>query len=72
MDISICAINTETFELQFAGAYNPLYLIRKNELTIYKGDRMPIGIYRKEKETFTNNIITIERGDKINLFSDGF
>jgi serine phosphatase RsbU (regulator of sigma subunit) len=72
MDIAICAINTETFELQFAGAYNPLYLIRNNELTIYKGDRMPIGIYRKEKETFTNHIITLERGDKIYLFSDGF
>ena len=35
--------------LQFAGAYNPLYLIRGKELIEVKADRMPIGVFRKER-----------------------
>ena len=72
MDMVLCAYNTRTSELQFAGAHNSLVLIRNNELIEYKGDRMPIGIHRKEKESFTNNSIKIEKGDKVYLYSDGF
>ena len=72
MDMVLCAYNIKTSELQFAGAHNSLILIRNNELIEYKGDRMPIGIHRKEKESFTNNTLKIEKGDKIYLYSDGF
>ena len=72
MDMVLCAYNIKTNELQFAGAHNSLVLIRNNKLIEYKGDRMPIGIHRKEKFSFTNNIIKIEKGDKIYLYSDGF
>jgi len=34
MDISLCTINTNTNEVQWAGANNPLYIVRKNELKI--------------------------------------
>jgi len=30
MDMSLCSINTETYKLQWAGANNPLYIVRKN------------------------------------------
>ena len=30
MDIALCVINTETNELQYAGANNPIYIIRNN------------------------------------------
>ena len=33
---------------------------------------MPIGIYYGEKESFTNYVINIQKGDTIYLFSDGF
>ncbi len=29
MDISLCVLNTETLKLQFAGANNPLYIVKK-------------------------------------------
>lgn len=32
MDIAFCIIDTETNKLQFAGAYNPLYIIRNTNL----------------------------------------
>ncbi len=37
-----------------------------------KADHMPVGIYLKEKESFTNNIIKINKGDALYIFSDGF
>jgi len=87
MDISLCTLDPDNMKLQFAGANNPLYLIRKSnlkeagelrcELTgddrLYeiKGDMMPIGIYDR-MEDFTLHEIDIFRGDSIYLFTDGF
>jgi serine phosphatase RsbU (regulator of sigma subunit) len=31
MDIALCCINTDTLELQYAGAYNPIWIISKVE-----------------------------------------
>ena len=71
MDIALCAININTNEMQFAGAYNPLYVIRGGNLIELKADRQPIGVHRKEKD-FTNNIINLQKGDIVYLFSDGY
>lgn len=74
MDMSIAVIDTEKKEIQFAGAYNPLYIIRNetSEITKVKGDRMPIGIHLKMDDDFTNHIIKYNSGDIIYLFSDGY
>jgi len=72
MDISLCVINQRDMKLQFAGAYNPLYIVRNNQLTEYKADKMPIGIYFKNELEFTNNEIEIQKNDHLYLFSDGF
>ncbi len=72
MDIALCAIDYDKMQMQFAGAFNPLYMYRNNELTIIKGDKMPIGIYIDEKESFTNHEIKIEKNDCFYLFSDGY
>jgi len=72
MDIALCILDTSTLDAQFAGAYNPLFVIRNNELIITKGDRMPIGIHLNEKADFTNHVCKFEKGDMIYLFSDGY
>jgi len=72
MDIAICIIDLDEMELQFAGAYNPLYLLRNGEISRVKADRMPIGIYLREKDSFTNNIVEIKKGDYLYIFSDGY
>ena len=59
-------------KLQFSGAYNPLCLIRNDELIEAKGDKMPIGIFLREKESFTNNDFTMEKGTCYYIFSDGY
>ncbi len=72
MDIALCVIDFETKKLEFAGAYNPLYLIRNGELIETKADKMPVGIHLIEKDSFSNNIIDFKTGDSIYLFSDGY
>lgn len=71
MDIALCIIDKKNNKMQFAGANNPLYLIRNNELNIIKGDRMPIGIHLNSHMPFTNHIIELQRNDRYYLFSDG-
>lgn len=86
MDIALIVIDTETNKLQFAGANNPLYLIRnvdtrrassllatyKPQLIEVKADRMPIGIFSSEAIPFTNHEIQLNTGDTLYMFSDGY
>ncbi|UKN02380.1 GAF domain-containing protein [Paracrocinitomix mangrovi] len=71
MDMAICSLNLKTRELEFAGAYNPLYLIRDNELQEIKGDKLAIGS-GQEDERYDNCEMVLEEGDRIYLFSDGY
>jgi serine phosphatase RsbU (regulator of sigma subunit) len=72
MDVAFCILYKNRKKLEFSGAYNSLLLFHEGELKEYRADRMPIGIYYGEKETFTNYVIDVQRGDTIYLFSDGF
>lgn len=78
MDIALCMIDNETNELQFSGAFNPLYIIRKNkegenyDLIEIKADRMPIGVHPNDGKNFTNNVFQLYPKDSIYIFSDGF
>jgi len=72
MDISLSVIDNDSNTLFFAGAYNPLYLIRNKELIEYKGDKMPVGVHINEKESFTLREIQIQKNDCIYMFSDGY
>lgn len=71
MDIALCILNLEDMKLQFAGAYNPLYLMRNGELIEFKGDKMPIGIHLRTG-SFTNHEFQLQKGDVLYVFSDGF
>ncbi len=73
MDMSMCSINYDNLELQYSGAYNPLYLIRDGKLTQYTADKFPVGYMEgTEDKAFTNNIIRLQREDTIYIFSDGY
>ena len=71
MDMSLCIIDRENKTLQFAGANNPLYLIRQSELMETKGDKMPVAIH-DVMTSFTSHSIALEKGDALYLFSDGY
>ena len=71
MDIALYSINTETLQLQYSGAFNPLYIIRDNEIIQLKADRQPVAIHIVEK-AFTNNVFQLQSGDVLYSFSDGY
>lgn len=86
MDIALCALNTKTKVLKFAGANNPLYIIRsknKNSLSdkklesdnfvVYevKANKQPIGAHI-HNNSFNTNELHLSEGDTIYIFSDGY
>ena len=72
MDIALCILNHKKLNLQYAGAFNPLYLIRNNELREFKADRMPIGFYHGYEANFTNHELKLKKSDCLYIFSDGY
>lgn len=86
MDMVLCVFDFEKNIVQFAGANNPLYIIKKvkmdsentqtpdslaYQLIEIKGDKMPIGLY-DELKPFTKHTIEIQKGDTFYMFSDGY
>lgn len=72
MDIALCVIDKQTNVLQYPGAYNPIYVIRNNELIVLKGDRMPIGSYIKKEKAFSSQDFNLQKEDMLFMFSDGY
>ena len=75
MDIALYIVDMESLKLEYAGAYNSLYIIRPQnnteEFIVLKADRQPISIHLVEKE-FTNHSVQLQKGDCLYTFSDGF
>ena len=69
MDIALCSIKGN--KLNYAGANNPLIVIRNKEVIEVKADRQPIGAYMKTHD-FTNHSLEIQKDDMIYLFTDGY
>lgn len=73
MDITLCVVDYANMKLQYAGANNPLVLIRDNEIVQYKPDKFAIGgNFGNELPKFTNNVIDLQKGDVLYTFSDGY
>jgi serine phosphatase RsbU (regulator of sigma subunit) len=73
MDIALCFLNTKTNQLKYAGAYNPLWIIRNesNEIEEIKANRQSIGKVKNPKP-FKTHQVELEKGDRIYTFSDGY
>ncbi len=71
LDISFCIFNKNKTNLEFAGAYNPLYIVRQNKIIELKADKMTVSISRNEKPFSLQNI-EIQKGDRFYLSTDGF
>lgn len=72
MDIALCCYDKANGTLEYAGANNPLWLVRKGEIQEIKGDKLSIGLQSSDSSRFTNHIVKPEKGDTIYIFSDGY
>jgi len=69
MDIALCSL--EGTNLKYAGANNPLWIIRNGEILETKANKQPIGKYIDPKP-FTTHEVQLQKGDSIYIFSDGY
>lgn len=72
MDIALCTYDRQKSELKFAGAYNPLYLVRQGTLHIVPADRMTISYPYGDAGSFQTHTLNLQSGDQLYLFSDGY
>jgi len=73
IDLAFCAYDQKRQTLEYAGAFNPVYIIRNKEIIEVKGDRIIVGPdYGVERGPFTNKLIKLEADDVLYLFSDGY
>ena len=73
MDISLCAIDVNSRTLKWAGANNPLWIIKDNadEVMIVKPDKQSVAITEKPLP-FTTHTVALDEGDCFYLFTDGY
>jgi serine phosphatase RsbU (regulator of sigma subunit) len=82
MDIAICVLHRtilpgqtmpQVTHLEFAGARNPLVLVRGGELLEFKGCRMSVGGGKEnEQQSFVRHVVQTQPGDMCYLYSDGY
>jgi len=69
MDIALCSIKGN--QLKYAGAHNPLWIIRNGKLIETKADKQPIGKFEKTTP-YTTHTFTLQPNDTVYVFSDGY
>ncbi len=73
MDITICHFFPDTLELIYAGAFNPLIIVRNQELVELKTDKFSIGKYAYDyKFNYAEKSFRLQKNDMIYLSTDGY
>jgi|GEM_PF-1547854 len=77
MDMSICVINLQKNHIEFAGAMNPIYVVKDGIISIIKPDAQAIGgislgLRKNTEVEFTNQIIPIQKNMSVYMFTDGY
>ena len=72
MDIALVIIDRNKTKIQYSGANNPLLVVRDGKINSLLPDKMPIGIYPIEKESFSQQEFELQEGDMMYMFSDGY
>jgi serine phosphatase RsbU (regulator of sigma subunit) len=78
MDLCLCALpanaNGKSTTITYAGANRPLWLIRKDSNIVeeIKATKVAIGGLTSDDQKFDQHEITLDKGDTIYLFSDGY
>ena len=56
--------------LKYAGAHNPLWIVRNTEIIEIKADKQPVGRFEHQRQ-FETKEIELQKGDTFYIFSDG-
>lgn len=69
MDIALCSL--EGNQLKYAGANNPLWIVRNGEIIETKANHQPIGQF-DTPEPYHTHIFELMKEDLVYIFSDGY
>ena len=73
IDLALCAYDHSKQVLEYAGAFNPVYIVRDQEIMEIKGDRIIVGAdYGMQRGTFKNRTLEIRKDDMLYMFTDGY
>ena len=73
IDLAVCSYDYKTHMLEYAGAFNSLYIARDHEILEIKGDRIIVGPdYGLQRGKFENRRLKIEDDDMLYMFTDGY
>jgi serine phosphatase RsbU (regulator of sigma subunit)/HAMP domain-containing protein len=72
MDLAMVAINWEKMQVEFAGANNPLYVVRDGELEEFKADKFAICSFEPGAKNYSVQTVDVQSGDTLFLATDGF
>ncbi len=72
MDCVLCSFDFNAMKLDVALANNPLWLVRDKKLIEYKPDKMPVGMYFENVNSFNLQTIKLQKGDIVYAFTDGY
>ena len=72
MDLAMVNIDMENLALQYSGANNPLYIVRRREVIELKPDKMAIASFEPGTASYANVEFALEKGDFVVATTDGF
>ncbi len=71
MDISLCLLNKKTKTLEWAGANNPLWIVRDSKIIEFKPNKQAIGKVDKPA-LYETHTVKLQAEDNIYIFTDGY
>lgn len=72
MDIALCCIDRVSLQVEFASANRPLFYFKNGHLEMLRGDRRGIGGHNLVTGPFKNHTLSLQEGNRLYLFTDGF
>ncbi len=70
VDLSLCLFYPQYDKVEFAGAYNPIYIIKNGQLEVIESTKSTAG-YSIRELPFKNHTLKLSEIDKIYMFTDG-
>lgn len=71
IEMSMCIIDKKTREMEFSGAFLPVYIVRDDKLIEIKGDKKNV-VQSFAMVSFNRSTFRLREGDILYLFSDGY
>ena len=71
VEMSICVIDRKSMQMEFSGAFLPVYIVRNDKLIEIKGDKQNV-VQSVPGVSFNRSSFTLQKGDILYLFSDGY